>query len=156
MSLDLNSSGSLSPIRVRTIGSRRPDDHEIVYIGVSEMLMDKFCELVQKIIDGHMDVYAKPFHVQFLNPYLAFESKEESFSISMADFYEMVRYVLSNTDIYIPLDPRPGLFDWMTQQNPNGSSLDEERTFFLRHVKSDESGVMPGFNHGSLRLQISR
>ena len=146
------SSAEPQPVEVKTTGCRQFDAHEPVYFGNEEMGMDAFCELVKSVVNGEMSGYVAPFGYEFLNPVLAFSASEE-FTISMVDFYMMAHYILTNSDIYVPLDPRPTLLDWIQKQEPHrGGMGDPARSVFIQTCQ--DGAAVPGFNPGHLRLDI--
>lgn len=153
MSLDL-SSALPDRVRVSTKGVRSDfNSHELVFIGDEEMSMDKFCELVRRVVGGEEAFAVEPFfQVERLNPKWAFYYEGGEFVISEEDLYEMFRYVITNTDIYTPLDPRPDLLVWL--QGEMDVDFQPARDAFLKECK--EGGVGMGFNRGRVRIDIPR
>lgn len=138
-------------IRVRTTGAVPPGEHEAVFIDDEAVPMDEFCTMVKELVGGNMALQAGPYVIDFLNPVWAFSlGTVGGFTISTSDFYEMVKYVLTNTDIYVPLDPRPTLYKWLCEQENSGR--DEDRDAFLNDCR--EGGAVFGYNEGATRLLI--
>jgi hypothetical protein len=151
MAFSLTDTQSGKEIRVRTLGAPPSGGHEPVFIDDEEVPMDEFCHMVKELVGGNMALQAGPYVIDFLNPIWAFSlGTVGGFTATPQDFYRMIRYVLTNSDIYIPLDPRPTLYQWLLEQEQCGR--DEHRDKFL--AACQDGGTVFGTNEGCFKLLI--
>lgn len=135
------------------------NDYPKVFIGSYEMSMNLFCNMAKSVIVGFDDFDTDDFKVMYFSTSIIFQDRYNSktfFEISMFDFYEMVKFVLSNTDLCMPSDPRLELFNWVRQQDAKtkvrGFRSDAYGWAFFNIIS--KSSPVAGYVKNSYRLAI--
>ncbi len=157
MSLVLSSSNP--QLRVKTHGIREAiDAHEVVYLNNTDVALDVFIEMAKAVIEGK-SFYDAPNFTACTGHGVSLDIDKEDdvskalISFSWHDFFCMVEYVVTNTDLYGQIDPRPGFVKWIAEQ-PNEGAGGMDRKLFLILWKKWK--IDRGHNSGSMSISRRR